>query len=149
MPGETDHPPGEFACRGALELVLALKVADGLHSLLEVREQSIELSGGTHPNASRRYRCGVTPRTRNMAIALAAALVLAGVACAVLVPGVTGEILTFVLIATGLGGGLVLVFLEIGFGEERDLAREEERKRKRTERTGRRRPRLPRRRGPD
>jgi hypothetical protein len=84
-----------------------------------------------------------------MAIGLAAALVLAGVACAVLVPGVAGEILTIVLIATGLGGGLVLVFLEIGFGEERDLAREEERERKRAGRIGRRRPRLPRRRGPD
>jgi hypothetical protein len=82
-----------------------------------------------------------------MAIGLAAAPVLAGVACAVLVPGVAGEILTIVLIAAGLGGGVVVVFLEIGFGEERDLAREEERKRKRAERIGRRRPRLPRRRG--
>ena len=80
---------------------------------------------------------------------MAAALVVAGVACAVLVSGVTGEILTIVLIATGLGGALVLVFLEIGFGEERDLAREEARKRTRAERMGRRRPRLPRRRGPD
>ena len=77
------------------------------------------------------------------------ALVLAGVACAVLVPGVTGEILTIVLIATGLGGALALVFLEIGLSEERDLAREEERKQKRAQRLGRRRPRLPRRRGPD
>jgi hypothetical protein len=84
-----------------------------------------------------------------MAIGSAAALVLAGVAYAVLVPGVTGEILTIVLIAPGLGGALVLVFLEIGFGEERDLVREEERKRKRAERIGRRRPRLPRGRGPD
>jgi hypothetical protein len=71
------------------------------------------------------------------------------VACAVLVSGLTGEILTIVLIAAGLGGAVALVFLEIGFGEERDLARDEERKRKRAERTGRRRPRLPRRRGPD
>jgi hypothetical protein len=84
-----------------------------------------------------------------MAIGLAVALVLAGVACAVLVAGVPGEILTTVLIAAGVGGAVALVFLEIGFGEERDLAREEERKRKRAERTGRRRPRLPRRRGPD
>jgi hypothetical protein len=75
--------------------------------------------------------------------------VLAGVACAVLVPGVTGEILTIVLIATGLGGALALVFLEIGLSEERDLAGEEERKQKRVQRLGRRRPRLPRRRGPD
>ena len=42
-----------------------------------------------------------------MAIGSAAALVLAGVTYAVLVPGVTGEILTIVLIATGLGGALV------------------------------------------
>jgi len=91
----------------------------------------------------------VTRRTQKVAFGTAAALVLAGVACAVVVPGVAGEVLTIVLIAAGLGGALVLVFLEIGFGEERDLARDEERKRKRADRFGRRRPRMPRRRGPD
>jgi hypothetical protein len=57
--------------------------------------------------------------------------VIAGGICAALVPGVTGEVLTLTLIAAGLAGALLLVFLEIGFGEERDLRRDEERRRKR------------------
>jgi hypothetical protein len=149
MLGEPDHAPCEPAGCGALQAVQTLEVADRLDSLLEVCEQSVELVGGAHPHASRRYGWVVAPRTRRLALGAAAALVLAGVACAVLVSGLTGEILTIVLIAAGLGVAVALVFLEIGFGEERDLAREEERKRKRAERTGRRRPRLPRRRGPD
>jgi hypothetical protein len=63
----------------------------------------------------------------------AAALVVAGVACAVFVGGVVGEILTIVLISAGLGGALLLVFLEIGLGEERELARDEERRRRRSQ----------------
>ena len=54
-----------------------------------------------------------------------AALVIAGGACAALVAGVTGEVLTIVLISAGLAGALLLIFLEIGLGEEQDLAREE------------------------
>ncbi len=73
----------------------------------------------------------VAPRLRKVAFGSAAALVLAGGACAALVGGVTGEVLTIVLISAGLGGGLLLIFLEIGLSEERDLAREEERRRKR------------------
>ena len=46
----------------------------------------------------------MTRRTQKVAFGTAAALVLAGVACAVLVPGVAGEVLTIVLIAAGLGG---------------------------------------------
>jgi hypothetical protein len=48
--------------------------------------------------------------------------------CAILVGGVTGEVLTVVLMSLGLGGGLLLVFFEIGVGEERELAREQERR---------------------
>jgi hypothetical protein len=66
-----------------------------------------------------------------LAFGSAAALVVAGAACAVLVGGVAGEVLTIVLISAGLGGALLLVFLEVGLGEERDLARDEERKRRR------------------
>jgi hypothetical protein len=73
----------------------------------------------------------VARRSRIVAFGTAAALVLAGVACAVLVEGVTGEVLTIVLISAGLAGALLLVFLEIGLGEERDLARESERQRRR------------------
>jgi hypothetical protein len=76
----------------------------------------------------------VSPRARILAFGSAAALVVAGGACAALVGGLTGEVLTIVLISAGLGGGLLLVFLEIGLGEERDLARDEERRRLRERR---------------
>jgi hypothetical protein len=71
---------------------------------------------------------------RIVAFGSAAALVVAGGLCAGLVEGVTGEVLTIVLMSAGLAGGLLLVFLEIGLGEERDLARDEERRRKREKR---------------
>ena len=67
-------------------------------------------------------------RQRKRAFGLAATLVLAGAVCAILVGGVTGEVLTIVLMSLGLGGGLLLVFYEIGVGEERELAREQERR---------------------
>jgi hypothetical protein len=62
------------------------------------------------------------------------ALVVAGGACAAWVEGVAGEVLAIVLISAGLGGGLLLVFLEIGLGEERDLARDEQRRARRRRR---------------
>ena len=68
---------------------------------------------------------------RILAFGSAAALVIAGGVCAVVVGGVTGEVLTIVLTSIGLGGALLLVFLEIGLGEERDRAQEEARRRKR------------------
>jgi hypothetical protein len=90
----------------------------------------------------------MSPRSRIVAFGSAAALVLAGATCAVLVGGVTGEVLTIVLISAGLAGALLLVFVEIGLGEERDLAREEEQERPRQGPAfeGRRRSRLRRRR---
>jgi hypothetical protein len=77
-----------------------------------------------------RYRGSVTPRWRILAFGSAAALVIAGVLCAVLVAGVTGELLTIVLISLGLGGALLLVFLEIGLGEEQERAHEAELRRR-------------------
>jgi hypothetical protein len=68
----------------------------------------------------------VSKRGRVLSFGFAAVLVLAGVACAAFVGGVTGEVLTIVLIAAGLGGGLLLIFLEIGLDEERELARDDE-----------------------
>jgi hypothetical protein len=71
-------------------------------------------------------------RQRILAFGLAGALVLAGAACAVFVTGTAGEVLTIVLMSAGFAGALLLVFLEIGLGEERDLARDEDRRRRRT-----------------
>ncbi len=73
----------------------------------------------------------VAPRLRILAFGSAGALVFAGGVCVALVGGVTGEVLAIVLMSAGLGGGLLLVFLEVGFSEERELARDEERRRKR------------------
>ncbi len=71
----------------------------------------------------------MTPRERLFAFGLALALVLAGGACAVLLGGVTGQVLTIVLIAAGVAGAVLLVFLEVGLSEDRELARDEERRR--------------------
>ena len=71
----------------------------------------------------------MSPRLRLIAFGSAAALVVAGAACAALVAGVAGEVLTIILISGGLAGALLLLFLEVGLSEERDLARDEERRR--------------------
>jgi hypothetical protein len=68
-------------------------------------------------------------RTRFLAFGSAALLVLAGAACAVVVPGLTGQLLTLVLVSVGLGGAVLLVFLEVGLSEDRERAREAERRR--------------------
>ncbi len=73
----------------------------------------------------------MTARSRILLFGAAAVLVIAGVACAALVGGLTGELLTIVLISGGLAGALLLVFLEVGLGEERDVAREQARRRRR------------------
>src|SRR5580692_3364207 len=78
------------------------------------------------------YLWHVTPRTRLLAFGCALALVLAGVACAALVGGLTGQVLTIALIAAGVAGAVLLVFLEVGYSEDRELARDEERRRGRT-----------------
>jgi hypothetical protein len=55
-------------------------------------------------------------------------LVLAGVVCAVLIGGSVGQLLTFVLVALGLGGAVLLVFYEVGLSEDHERAREAERR---------------------
>jgi hypothetical protein len=77
----------------------------------------------------------VSSRSRIGAFGSAAALVVAGVVCAAVVGGVLGEVLTIVLISAGLGGALLLIFLEIGLSEERDLARDEERRQREGQRS--------------
>jgi hypothetical protein len=81
---------------------------------------------------STRYLAAVAPRPRVLAFGSAAALVVAGAICGVLVGGLTGEVLAIALITLGLGAAVLLVFLEVGLSEERELAREEKRRRQRT-----------------
>jgi hypothetical protein len=83
----------------------------------------------------------VAPRPRVLAFGSAAALVVAGSICAALVGGLTGEVLAIALITLGLGAVLLLVFLEVGLSEERELAREEKRRRDATDGQRRLRPR--------
>ncbi|MDQ6750414.1 MAG: hypothetical protein M3Z33_06665 [Actinomycetota bacterium] len=71
------------------------------------------------------------PRTRVLAFGVAAALVLAGAACGLLVNGVTGDLLTLSLLSVGLVGAVLLVFLEVGLSEDRERARNEARPRER------------------
>jgi hypothetical protein len=91
----------------------------------------------------------VTPRSRILAFGSAAALVAIGAMSAVLIGGSTGGAIAIALISVGLGGALLLVFLEVGLSEERQLAKEEERRRRcakrRTHPARRRIPRWPRR----
>ena len=72
------------------------------------------------------------------------ALVVAGSMCAVLVNGLTGQVLAIAFITLGLGALVLLAFLEVGLSEERELAREERRRRQRAA-DGQRRLRSPRR----
>jgi hypothetical protein len=89
----------------------------------------------------------VAPRLRVLAFGSAAALVVAGSICAALVGGLTGEVLAIALITLGLGAVVLLMFLEAGLGEEREVAREEERRRAGDEQRPRRPRRFPRRPG--
>ena len=63
----------------------------------------------------------MSPRGRSFAFGSAALLVLAGVLCALFVGGLTGEVLTIALVGLGLTAAVLLVFLEVGLEEERDL----------------------------
>jgi hypothetical protein len=73
----------------------------------------------------------VSPQARVLAFGSAAALVVAGSICAVLIGGSTGGVLAITLITLGLGAVLLLLFLEVGLSEEREYAREQKRRRRR------------------
>jgi hypothetical protein len=73
----------------------------------------------------------VAPRPRVLAFGSAAALVVAGSICAALMEGLTGEVLAVALITLGLGAVVLLIFLEVGLTEERELARDEKERRRR------------------
>lgn len=60
-----------------------------------------------------------------LAFGLAAVLVVAGALCLALIDGVTGELLAIALMSAGLGGAVILVFLEVGLSEDRARARED------------------------
>jgi len=59
-------------------------------------------------------------------------MVIAGAMCGALIGGLLGEALAIGLILAGLGGALLLVFYEVGLSEDRERARDEERRRRRT-----------------
>lgn len=73
----------------------------------------------------------MTRRSRILAFGAAAALVVAGVACAASIDGILGRALAIALLSAGLGGGLLLAFYEVGLSEDRERARVEQRRRKR------------------
>ena len=70
----------------------------------------------------------MSTRARILGFGSAALLVLAGIACAVFVAGGTGEVLTLALMGTGFIVATSLVFLEVGLSEDRERARELERR---------------------
>jgi hypothetical protein len=89
----------------------------------------------------------VTPRWRALSFGSAAAVVVAGSICAAVVGGRTGDAIAIALITLGLGAVVLLLFLEVGLSEEREVAREEQRRQRATDGAPRRRPlRWPRRR---
>ena len=85
----------------------------------------------------------MTNRARVLSFGSAGALVVAGGICGAVINGLTGDLLMIGLLMVGLGGALLLAFLDIGLTEEHDRAREEQALRRRVERQ--RRLRLPRR----
>jgi hypothetical protein len=68
-------------------------------------------------------------RSRIIGFGSAAALVVAGIVCAVVVSATPGQILAIVLISLGLILATALVFYEVGLSEDRERAREQTRQR--------------------
>lgn len=66
----------------------------------------------------------MSKRSRILGFGSAAALVVAGIVCAMIVSGGLGQNLAFVLVAIGLVEATSLVFYEVGLTEDRDRARE-------------------------
>jgi uncharacterized membrane protein len=70
----------------------------------------------------------MSTRARVLAFGSAAVVTLAGVGAAV-AGGLVGQVLAIALITFGLGAALLLIFLEVGLSEDRERARDEERRR--------------------
>jgi hypothetical protein len=105
----------------------------GVPAASQVARSGTLVPGDRDPlgSESKRYLGAVAPRPRVLAFGSAAALVVAGPICAALVSGLTGEVLAIALITLGLGAAVLLMFLEVGLSEERQLAREEKQRRRR------------------
>jgi hypothetical protein len=69
----------------------------------------------------------VSRRARIGAFGSTVVATLAGVGAA-LAGGLVGQVLAIALITLGLGGALLLVFLEVGLSEDRERARDERRR---------------------
>jgi hypothetical protein len=88
----------------------------------------------------------VAPRSRVFAFGSMGALVVAGAISAAFVDGFTGDVVGLALVTLGLGGALLLLFLEVGLSEDRERAAEERRRSREAQRAQpKRRLRLPRR----
>jgi hypothetical protein len=72
----------------------------------------------------------MTSRARAFAFGSAAGLVVAGGVCALVISGRVGDLVGLTLITLGLGAVVLLVFLEVGLSEDRERAKDEERRRK-------------------
>jgi hypothetical protein len=92
----------------------------------------------------------MSTRTRILAFGLAALLIVVGVVGDIAFDDTVAQVSALVLIGLGFVLATSLVFLEVGFSEDRERAREEARRREREQRPARpqrRRPRLDRMRG--
>ena len=69
-------------------------------------------------------------RARFLAFGACAGLVVLGVVCALLVGGLTGQVLLIGMGMAGFGGALLLAFFEVGLSEDQEREREEERRRR-------------------
>lgn len=63
-----------------------------------------------------------------MAVTAITLAVIAGIVCLIAVSGDTGALLAIVLIGGSLGGGMLLLFLEVGLSEERERERDTQRR---------------------
>ena len=79
----------------------------------------------------------MTPPVRALAFGSAALLVVAGLVCAALLGGRIGDALAIALVSLGLGGALLLLFLEVGMSEDQARAREEAQRRRSGDRRSR------------
>jgi hypothetical protein len=70
----------------------------------------------------------MTTRARVIAFGSAGFLVVLGVVLGALVGGSTGEVLVLVLAGLGLVAATILAFLEVGLSEDRERARERDRR---------------------